>query len=194
MTTYDSEQFIDGYRDRFGTVGKEVAQGLAFLVQSVSADTDWALSQHVAYFLATIKWETAHTFQPIDEHGSDDYFNRRYQGRLGNDRPGDGARYHGRGYVPLTGRVNYHTVGRRLGIPLEDEPNRAKDPGIAYRIAADGMRGGWFTGKGLTSYIKAESVDYRNARRIINGLDRADEIAALARDMETILAQARLQA
>jgi hypothetical protein len=43
-----------------------------------------------------------------------------------------------------------------------------------------GMIGGWFTGKKLSDYLGNGKVDFVNARRIINGLDRADDIAGYA--------------
>src|SRR5690348_13622641 len=62
----------------------------------------------LAYMLATTFHETARTMQPIDEGGGTAYFNRMYgpEGKNpanarkhGNTEPGDGARYHGRGFV-----------------------------------------------------------------------------------------------
>lgn len=49
---------------------------------------------------------------------------RAYEGsaKLGNDRPGDGKRYLGRGPGQLTGRANYRLYGRRLGIDFESHP------------------------------------------------------------------------
>ena len=55
--------------------------------------------------------------------------------RLGNVKPGDGARYHGRGFIQLTGRENYRRAGQALGIPLEQNPELAARPDIAAKIA-----------------------------------------------------------
>lgn len=94
---------------------------------------------------ATVVTEVGRHFQPINEFGDEEYFTRMYEGRrdLGNTQPGDGARYHGRGYIQLTGRANYRTYGRRLGIPLEANPNLALAPATAARILIDyfGQRG-----------------------------------------------------
>jgi len=54
---------------------------------------------------------------------------------LGNTHPGDGWTYHGRGYVQLTGRARYASVGRELGLDLVNHPELAEDRENAARIA-----------------------------------------------------------
>jgi hypothetical protein len=49
------------------------------------------------------------------------------------------------------------------------------------------MRRGLFTGKKLGDYIGPGRCDYRNARRIINGVDQAARIAQYATTIEDIL-------
>lgn len=147
----------------------------------------------IAYMLATVWHETAFTFYPIDEYGSNEYFEKRYGyqtkvGRnLGNLHPNDGAKYHGRGYVQLTGRYNYTKVGQLLQLDLTAEPDLVKHPKIAHQILTQGMIDGWFTGKRLKDYITINKVDYINARRIINGLDKAKQIAEYAEKFEVPL-------
>jgi hypothetical protein len=57
-----------------------------------------------------------------------------------------------------------------------------------------GMREGWFTGKNLGQYIQGDKKDYYHARRIINGLDRAEEISRYAERFEAILESALVSA
>ena len=142
-----------------------------------------------AYALATADRETGGTMQPIKEWGGPSYFWRRYdpQGHnpkiakaLGNTIPGDGVRFAGRGFVQITGRRNYQLASEKLGYPLVGNPDLAMRSDIAAAIMVRGMAEGWFTGKKLSDYITATKADFVNARRIINGTDKAREIAAEA--------------
>jgi predicted chitinase len=62
-------------------------------------------------------------------------YNPRQAQSLGNIRPGDGQRYHGRGYIQLTGRSNYQMAGDALGIDLINKPELAARPDVAAQIA-----------------------------------------------------------
>ncbi|WP_241648366.1 glycoside hydrolase family 19 protein [Paenirhodobacter populi] len=145
-----------------------------------------------AYLLATAFHETARTMQPITERGTLDYF-RRYEPetaigrRLGNVRAGDGYLFRGRGYVQITGRTNYANAGRKLGLDLVGNPDLALRGDIASSIMVRGSCEGWFTGRKLADYLDRSPPDYVNARRVINGTDRAALIAGHARSFEAAL-------
>ncbi len=114
--------------------------------------------------IATVSVETARTFRPIDEFGDEEYFTRMYENRadLGNTRKGDGARYHGRGYIQLTGRANYRAYGEKLGFPLEQKPDLAKTPEVAAAVLAD-----YFKSRAVDE--SAVARDWETARRKVNG-------------------------
>jgi putative chitinase len=146
--------------------------------------------RQLAYMLATCFWETAMTMQAIHERGPVSYFSKynpgtRIGNALGNTEGGDGYRFRGRGYVQLTGRSNYRKMGALLKIDMEANPELALTHAAA--IMFEGMIRGMFTGKKLGDYFGPGVADWRNARRIINGLDKADEIADLARRFATAL-------
>lgn len=131
----------------------------------------------IAYILATCQHESG-LGQWMEEWASGE----DYEGRtdLGNTHPGDGIHFKGRGYVQITGRANYLYWSDRLGIDLISHPELAAQSDIAAQILVMGMRDGTFTGCKLSDFIEGEGIDFRNARRIINGLDRAEDIAAIA--------------
>jgi hypothetical protein len=61
------------------------------------------------------------------------------------------------------------------------------EPEVSAEIAVLGCKEGWFTGKKLSDYIRLDTSDFRNARRIVNGMDKADLIAGHARDYDSML-------
>jgi hypothetical protein len=198
MFTFDRKKIFASYRSRFGPLTQDLEDALEFLLSQIEQDKRFAGTEtdrrQLAYCLATFKWETAHTMKPIDERGGTAYFNSRYGPQtkvgkmLGNTKPGDGARFHGRGYVQLTGRGNYSKAKKLTGVDLLTEPDRAKNPELAYHIAIQGMKDGWFTGKKLGQFIKdGEPPDYEDARTIINGHDKALNIADIARRFDEVL-------
>lgn len=90
-----------------------------------------------------------------------------YEGRidLGNNRPGDGKRYKGRGLMQLTGRANYRSVGKALGVPLEEFPEKALEPDISARIA-----GYYWFSRNLNFYAdKGTEEGFRAVTYRING-------------------------
>jgi predicted chitinase len=99
-------------------------------------------------------------------------------------QPGDGLIFYGRGFVQLTWRVNYATMGEMYGTDLTSDAaaaDRALQPDLAAKIMFKGMTDGVFTGKKFGNYFNSGSADWTNARRIINGLDSADAIAVYAK-------------
>ena len=123
------------------------------------AEANITTPQRKAAFLAQLAHESGQ-LRYMEEIAS----GAAYEGRrdLGNTQPGDGVRYKGRGPIQLTGRANYRAAGRALGIDLEGNPARAKDPDVAFRIA------GWYwSSRNLNTY--ADAGNFREVTRRING-------------------------
>jgi len=154
--------------------------------------------QQVAYLLATSYHETAHTMQPITEYGGVKYFDKYDVGtlakNLGNtpEKDGDGYLYRGRGFVQITGRANYQKASTKLGVDFIRSPDLALRPDLAAKILVLGTTEGWFTGKKLSDYLSDTKIDYVNARRVINGTDKASTIASYAKVFEQGLLHSRL--
>ncbi len=146
----------------------------------------------VAYIMATVKHETANTFKPITEYGPRRYFdkyepNTKIGKSLGNKQTGDGFKYSGKGYSMITGLANFTKFENLLDLPLVKNPELALHPDVAYEILIQGMIDGLFTGKKLATYFNDNLTDWVNARRIINGIDKAELIAGYAKDYFKLL-------
>jgi putative chitinase len=129
-----------------------------------------------AYVLATAYHETAATIEPIAEYGKGEGH------EYGEPDPETGQTYYGRGYVQLTWRENYAAQDKKLDLMglLVSYADAAMQPTIALQVIVYGMRDGDFTGAGLSEFFTDELTDFYNARTIVNGHDRADDIAGYA--------------
>lgn len=137
------------------------------------------LRNQAAYVLATAYWETARTMKPVEEAF---WLSEAWRKENLRYYP-----WHGRGYVQLTWEANYHKASAETGVDLIADPAKAMQPDIAAQILVAGMRDGWFTGKRLDDYITLKASNYRGARRIVNGTDKAAAIAEIAREYEEAL-------
>ena len=100
--------------------------------------------------------------------------------------------YYGRGFCQITWFDNYERFTKilfRLGyeVDLINNPDLALDPKIATLILVIGMRDGKFTGADLDDYFDPIKSDWFNARKIINGLDKAVIIKTIAEEIYYIL-------
>lgn len=207
---FDRVKFFDGVRNSFGALNATQVDGLNFILDSAEKDTLLTNVAQFAYMLATVKHETGNTYQPIHEYGSHAYFVNRYGSqtaigkRLGNKTPEEGATFSGEGDVQLTGHSNYIKAQNALiaqyaaivsdfeartgkKFSLFNNPEEAGDPAIAYAIMSYGMRTGLFTTRKLSEFVNDSKADYINARRVINGTDKAELIAGYADEFEAIL-------
>ncbi len=123
----------------------------------------------VAFALATIAAETA-GFIPLEERRSK--YNTRsapfdlYENRadLGNNRPGDGARFKGRGFIQLTGRDNYQTYGDRILVHLVEIPELANDADHAATLLAE-----FIADREAAILIALRDGNLAGARKLVNG-------------------------
>jgi len=134
------------------------------------------LRNQCAYVLATALHETASTMKPVREYGGEKYLKaKKYYP------------YVGMGYVQLTWRENYDKAGKKLGVDFLANPKLLLKAEYAAPILVIGCRDGWFTGKKLSDYITLTNSDFVGARRIVNGTDKAQQIAIYARQYDKLL-------
>lgn len=131
--------------------------------------------RQVAYIFATAAWEAynpkipSSRLTPIKEFGGEEYLkSKKYYP------------YFGRGLSQISWLDNYKKEGTRLGIDLVNNPDLMLDIPVACNSHVFCMKNGIYTGKKLSDYINEQKCDFFNARRIINGTNKADEIMALA--------------
>lgn len=95
-----------------------------------------------------------------------------YDGRNGNNQPGDGFKYRGRGMLQITGKDNYRACGISLGLDLLNFPQKLEEPANAALASA-----WWWFNHGLND--KADKSDFVGITQVINGgQNGADERGA----------------
>jgi len=184
--------FYDAWRASFGPLTQSQVGGINVLLAEMTVQA-WNDPRWWAYTLATAHHETGGQMVPVKEtvFGSSDNRNPtddQVKTKLENawkagqlswvKTPYWRDGWFGRGLVQLTHEANYRKLGQRLGLDLIGNPDLALDPDIAARILCVGMSEGLFTGKALTDYFDADSNDPRQARRIVNGMERSALIAS----------------
>lgn len=95
--------------------------------------------------------------------------------------------YFGRGFVQLTWERNYAKMAKFTGLDLVNKPDLALLPDYASDILVYGMVNGSFTRRKLDEFINKTLVDYFNARKTVNGLDKATTIMRYAIDLQNAL-------
>jgi len=173
----DKAKFFATVKGAFGPLKQSQVNGFENILDrwAVSGLTDL---RWLAYMLATAWHETGCVMQPIAEWG-------KGKGRpYGNPDPRTGQIYYGRGWVQLTWYANYLKMSKLLfgDNRLVTDPDLVLDLEVATDILFEGMTtgksfAGDFTGKHLGNYFNKTVDDPTNARRIINGTDKAKLIA-----------------
>lgn len=199
MGTYNRTIFFDIVRQELFPSGMSQPQvdGMDALLDYIdqlgwhpTEDANQYFNYWNAYNFATAYHETAYTMQPIEEYGSDAYL-----------RGKDYWPYYGRGFVQLTWETNYQRSDVEIlandlispetfntlpeGVVNQTQHmEQALDLEIASCNLMIGCWKGWYTGKKLWDYLRNDRKDYKNARRIVNGTDKASEIAGHAGKFE----------
>lgn len=173
-----------------GTIRTLQAQGLDAIINEFErrqlTDSRW-----LAYILATAYHETDRTMQPIEEYGKGrgkDYGKKLKYGKgVGKRIPYNlpDQIYYGRGLAQNTWFEIYAALTIAAAKQGKDW-DFLNHPELLLQMEASvwaifhGMTTGLYTGKALADYINPNKCDWKNARRIINSVDRAEDIAEYA--------------
>lgn len=197
--------FYDAVRAS-GLFGKALntsqVQGLEGLLNAFQAVGDGQAST-LAYGLATAYHETGARMVPVREgFASSDASARRAVNALAAKRGPNSAAakyakpagphghvYYGRGHVQLTWEDNYRDSSDDAGVDLVANPDAMLDPTISARVLFLGLLDGRWNGKGhgLGHYAMLDRIpglspsEAVQARRTVNGLDKAELIAGYHR-------------
>ena len=181
----DERIFFDVVRFSLFKGAMEQAQvnGIRTILRACDAHSVFDQEER-AYILATAYWETNRTLRPVKEAY---WLSEGW--RLRNLRY---SPYYGRGYVQLTWKANYATMGKLLGLPLVGRPDLAMKEETAAAILVIGMKNGLFSPKAgpLAKYLGENVTDWLNARRTVNGTDKRVAIADIAKKFNSALAEA----
>lgn len=122
----------------------------------------------MAATLGTIRTEIGRSYNPaIKEIITPEKAERNYGGRkdLGNDMPGDGAKFVGRGPSQLTGKYNYLKYGNLMGVDLINNPDLLLTPEYGFKAICL-----FFKENGLIPL--AEQSNWYEIRKRYNGVNR----------------------
>lgn len=159
------------------------------------------MPEHPAYIMATIGWETGHTYQPVEEaeHAAPSARERYFA-----DKP-YALRWIGRGDTQNTWEANYRWI-TQLFTPanayvdgkIPDDyptnflanPTGVLNPEVSLLSAIIGMKVGLFRRNHyLQRYFNAQTVDPINARLIINGIPKGSKTPDKASEIKAIYVQ-----
>lgn len=178
-----------------GKLNQSQVNGLTLILDAWEPAMSNRDDRWLAYMLGTTHHETGRTMQPVREtfaQTTAKAINILESAWKAGRLPwvatpywrldANGKSWLGRGLVQLTHKSNYQRIGQKLGIDLVTEPDAAMNPAVAVQIMLRGMTDGVFTGKKLSDFFTPGKGDWRNARKIINQLERADLVATYARN------------
>lgn len=210
-------QVITLYEKQYRALSTQDKAGLKYILDTAKSDADVTRITELAYMLATTKHETAHTFRAIEEYGKGSGRTYGAEISVSHTDAAKKTtvyknKYYGRGYVQLTWGYNYQRIDEKLGNGTYPNKNKTKavdynkgftiskpaqsvylhpakmlEKGNAYTAMVYGMQKGIFTGRKISRYVNAVKTDYFNARRVINGTDKAQAIANYADDFELLM-------
>lgn len=181
---------IELYKSSGGTIGFE--DSLRDVFDFVSKDKRITDKKHLAYLLATAKTESDYSLQrwegdylcgktgvpykdkpcqkALDYYRSTDGKKNYYT--LGTDKRG--LPYFGRGLIQLTGKSNYDYYGKKVGVNLVNNPDKALDRKTSYDVAIEYLnekRGGVYAdgNRKRSTFDLVSDGNFSLARKSVKG-------------------------
>lgn len=204
----EAKRFFDSIRASLfgGRLTKAQVAGIEAILVGAASYPAQGDERQLAYMLGTTYHETARRMVPVRETlaPSDDEAIRRLdkayeEGRLAQvklpywRKDAEGKSWLGRGLVQITHKRNYQLMSVVTGYNLVRNPDMALDPRVAVEVLVRGMQQGCFTGYKLSDFFNPHTCDWIGARKIINGNERAEEVAKVSEAFFVALRSASIE-
>ena len=123
------EKYVNAFNEVFPKYNMNTAKRIAAFLGQIAVES------------GELKYdkELASKYNKKDVKDLNEPIGTLYEGRknLGNNQPGDGPKFIGRGILQLTGRANYENMSKKLSVDLTSNPESACDPLISTMIACE---------------------------------------------------------
>lgn len=141
---------------------------LAFLLATAKIESDYSLERWESDYLCGStgkKYIDKPCQKALDYYRSTDGKKNYYT--LGTDKRG--LPYFGRGLIQLTGKSNYETFGKKIGVDLVNNADLALKPENSYKIASEYMalKRSYYGNE--NAFDKVDKNDWPTARKIVKG-------------------------
>lgn len=185
------KQFFDEIKPLFGRLSQTQVDGINVILETCK---EFELNtSETAYVLATAFHETWKTMQPIAEIGKGKKYDYGLRLKMNRKPYFDSTNiFYGRGFVQVTWYENYKklTKANDKGWDFFSNPHLLLELIPSAWAMVYGMKTGLFTGKKLSTFIQQNDLqknDFINARKVVNGLDKAEQIAEYAQTFKNAL-------
>lgn len=140
-------------------------------------------TQRMAHLLAQVAHESGELRYVKELASGEKYDTGKLAERLGNtpQKDGDGQKYKGRGLIQVTGRANYQTISKDLGVDFVAHPELLEQPQYAVASAF------WYWNKHNLNALADKNDSLAITKRInggTNGLD--DRLKYLGRALKVL--------
>ena len=124
----------------------------------------------LAALLAQCATETL-SFTSLVERGDKRYFSQ-YDGKMGNDKPGDGYKYRGRGFLHITGKEMYAKCSKAFSTDFVRHPELLEKPEVALKTSL------WYWNDRVKPFVRDFNDVSAVTRRVNGGLNAIEDRSA----------------